>query len=339
MASLQGCRAWACSKKRRRKLDSTINHRDVIIFEYGAWFASSFAGGVLAVAGAIKLLGGIDRFLEEVRAYALLPLRLAGSVAYVIPPVEVVVGIFLFVGAGLPLVAVFAASLYLIFAMAISVNLLRGRGDISCGCFGGMSGRITWSSVARTVALAGMGALGASLEPSSERAVRLISPVVAAIALASVVLFRQRRSRQTLRPRHLPGPQPGDPVPIELRYLLTDARAGEQRALVVLWLSSGCEACRRLVAEFGADLSWRLALGTSSLRLLAVVTGDLVKKLPEGIFDDVVPVRDEAAMTSFGIDVLPFALSIDAQDIVTQTKVPLSVTELREWLESADSAN
>ena len=47
-----------------------------------------------------------------------------------------------------------ATSLFVLFAIAISVNLLRGHTDLTCGCFGGAGIPVSWKLVLRDLALA-----------------------------------------------------------------------------------------------------------------------------------------------------------------------------------------
>jgi hypothetical protein len=81
-----------------------------------------------------------------------------------------------------------AAMLLVVYAVAIGVNLLRGRRDIDCGCAGPASRRpIAWSLVARNVVLAAIGLAG--LMPLHARplhwvdGVTLLATTIAASAL------------------------------------------------------------------------------------------------------------------------------------------------------------
>src|SRR5437868_15103779 len=70
------------------------------------------------------------------------------------------IGLEFFSGAGIlikrsfPISALFAAGLFFLFGSAVAVNLLRGRKELSCGCFGKKGAPISWHIVARDVLFA-----------------------------------------------------------------------------------------------------------------------------------------------------------------------------------------
>ncbi len=89
------------------------------------------------------------------RNYRLLPTGLARPVAYLIPPVELLIGAALLAASGWWLPPAGAALLLLLFAAAMGVNLGRGRVEIDCGCFVGLlRQRLSWTLVARNLLLA-----------------------------------------------------------------------------------------------------------------------------------------------------------------------------------------
>ncbi len=71
------------------------------------------------------------RMHDVVAAYRLLPDRLTAPFALALPIVEVLAALALLVGYG-----AVAAGLFAMFAVAIGINLARGRHDIDCGCGG-----------------------------------------------------------------------------------------------------------------------------------------------------------------------------------------------------------
>lgn len=102
-----------------------------------------------------KLRSG-PAFRGVVRDYRLLPSVMVAPVAFVLPYAEAAVGAGLLVRPGFAFAVYPAAALLLVFAAAAGVNLLRGRRDISCGCFMGPDGgrRIGWGLVARNIFMA-----------------------------------------------------------------------------------------------------------------------------------------------------------------------------------------
>jgi uncharacterized membrane protein YphA (DoxX/SURF4 family) len=92
-------------------------------------------GGVLFVAGYLKI-GTPDKSQMAVRAYEILPISVANFLGLILPPVEIVIGILLIVGALTRVMAALGGITMFIFIIAIGQAWARGL-DIDCGCFGG----------------------------------------------------------------------------------------------------------------------------------------------------------------------------------------------------------
>lgn len=90
---------------------------------------------VLLVSGAIKAWNARETIVA-VRAYQLLPDSMVGTVAAVLPYLEIALGLLLLVGLATRLAAVLAAVVMVIFIAAVISAAARGL-SIDCGCFGG----------------------------------------------------------------------------------------------------------------------------------------------------------------------------------------------------------
>ena len=91
------------------------------------------AGLVFGLAALDKILHW--RVLEGViRNYRLLPSVMVKPAAYLLPPVELAIGCALLSGLFLVPAAFCAMALLLLFALAMAVNMRRGRHFIDCGC-------------------------------------------------------------------------------------------------------------------------------------------------------------------------------------------------------------
>lgn len=111
---------------------------------------------------ALVLLGAawhkmrhIEEFEQALSAYELLPdsIRfLPALVARLLPCLEILAALALIYPPVRPYGNVLTAVLLLGYAMAMSINLLRGRSQISCGC-GGESQLLSWPLVARNLVL------------------------------------------------------------------------------------------------------------------------------------------------------------------------------------------
>lgn len=109
---------------------------------------------VLLTAGVAKLREP-GAFLGAVHGYRLLPDALVAPFARVLPWIELGLGLLVPTGLAAAPVAIATAGLFLCFAAAMMLNLLRGRRDIDCGCFlGRPAQRLTYGHAGRTLALA-----------------------------------------------------------------------------------------------------------------------------------------------------------------------------------------
>ena len=97
--------------------------------------ARLLTGGVWIYAGAVKLSDPYASVLA-VRSYELLPASVAEPVGYLLPPLEIVIGVALVVGLLTRGAAVVSALLFVAFVIGIASAWDRGL-EIDCGCFGG----------------------------------------------------------------------------------------------------------------------------------------------------------------------------------------------------------
>ena len=92
-------------------------------------------GGVLLAAGGLKI-GNLQKSAMSVRAYEMLPVDLANFLGYVLPWIEIGMGLLLIVGIAVSIVGLLGALTMLAFVVAIAQAWARGL-SIDCGCFGG----------------------------------------------------------------------------------------------------------------------------------------------------------------------------------------------------------
>jgi len=157
---------------------------------YVLLFIRTFAALVLLVAGISKL-GGRREFIETVRDYRLLPKDLSIFVGRWMPVLEIMIGIGLLLGILILLTAFVAATLFILFGIAVAINLLRGRSNISCGCFGPQQNRhLTWILVTRNMifaalmTLVGLDALGSDDNAQLTAEKTVATTLVAATSLS-----------------------------------------------------------------------------------------------------------------------------------------------------------
>jgi len=96
-------------------------------------------------------------FQGVVANYRLLPDAMVAPAAHLIPPVELLLGATLLLGLAFPGPELGAAALLLLFALAMGINLRRGRRHIDCGCFqSALKQTLSWTLVMRNVVLASL---------------------------------------------------------------------------------------------------------------------------------------------------------------------------------------
>ena len=171
------------------------------------WTARLVLAAVFAMAALAKLRA-FDEFVGVVHNYRVLPELLVRPVAYALPPFEAAIALALLLEPTRSVGAAGAAALLAVFALAMAVNLARGRVEIDCGCFAAtLRQRISWALVGRNVALMALAALAI---PSSgvARALTWLDAVTIIAASSSAVLlyvvFTQLRSMALPAP-----PRPG----------------------------------------------------------------------------------------------------------------------------------
>jgi len=105
---------------------------------YQPWLtllARLILGGVLLAAGGLKI-GNLQKSAMSVRAYELLPVGLANFFGYVLPWIEIGMGLLLLAGVAVSIVGLMGALTMFAFVVAIAQAWARGL-SIDCGCFGG----------------------------------------------------------------------------------------------------------------------------------------------------------------------------------------------------------
>jgi len=114
--------------------------------------------GLLLTLAALGKFAGLKKFRTVLFSYDLFPIWAVFFLSYALPTIELVTGVALFFTLIPGVTGVLAASLFVCFGLVMVVNLLRGKSDLVCGCFGS-KGIISWQTVARTLGLAGLALL------------------------------------------------------------------------------------------------------------------------------------------------------------------------------------
>jgi hypothetical protein len=149
-----------------------------------SWIVTLGAVALFGTAAAHKL-GDWRRFSAALGNYRLLPESLIPASAVVVVALELATVGLLLAPMMRPAGAVLAAALLALYAIAIGVNLLRGRASIDCGCLGvGRRAPINPWMVGRNLALAAIVLLAAV--PRGSRALAPLDIVTIAGAVLSL---------------------------------------------------------------------------------------------------------------------------------------------------------
>lgn len=119
-----------------------------------------FIVGILLISVAFSKFRHRRDFRRAIQDYRLIPakmetsLKLSGLLSALVPPLELLLGIALISGILLTPALLLSILLFGVYTAALTINLRRGRFELSCGC-GGILGnhRISWWMVGRNILL------------------------------------------------------------------------------------------------------------------------------------------------------------------------------------------
>ncbi|MAN62264.1 MAG: methylamine utilization protein MauE [Parvibaculum sp.] len=151
-------------------------------------FAFRGAFAALLLSAAWHKLRDPIAFWQAVSGYKLLPQTFERPVSRIIPFVEIVIALSLFLFSASALPVLTALSLWIVYGGAIAINLLRGREELDCGCGGiGADQKIHWGLVVRNGVLAIT--TGFLLLPATDRALGWFDFATAGFAVLLLLLI------------------------------------------------------------------------------------------------------------------------------------------------------
>lgn len=119
----------------------------------GEIICGSFA--VLFGVACAHKLRDLSAFAATLTHYGLLPDRLVGPASLLLPVLEGLAAVGLLISAAREPASLLGAVLLLTYALAMGLNLSRGRRQLQCGCFGPRGGGVVSASlVSRNVLMA-----------------------------------------------------------------------------------------------------------------------------------------------------------------------------------------
>ena len=151
----------------------------------------SICFGLLFLLAAVHKLTALESFRATLNAYQLLPAALIAPLSLCVPLIEVILGVAWLLAIEAVPVAPASALLLAAYTAAITINLLRGRVHIDCGCgmasSAGRDPQLSWGLVIRNTLLI-VAALAASL-PLTDRAIGPLDYVTLVAGLLAIVLL------------------------------------------------------------------------------------------------------------------------------------------------------
>lgn len=110
------------------------------------YFSKYFVGIILLLAALGKFLD-IPAYQEIIKTYDLAPEFIIPFSSYFFPVLETIIGVSILANYKMELGAKLSIALHALFAVVMTIELLRGLELPNCGCFGVFFGRpLTWLS-------------------------------------------------------------------------------------------------------------------------------------------------------------------------------------------------
>lgn len=107
---------------------------DFILHPYFIILLRVVVGGVMVFAGWVKLFD-MPGLASEINNYRILPEAWINFFAIILPPIELIAGLFLIFGIWMGGALAVTTGLLAVFTIAVQSAIMRGL-DIECGCFG-----------------------------------------------------------------------------------------------------------------------------------------------------------------------------------------------------------
>jgi len=153
--------------------------------------AIAFGFAVLFVAAAWHKLSARGRFEAILRDYRMLPEILVRPIALLMPVIELTLGLGWVSGLSPSIIVFASAALLATYALAMTINIVRGRIYIDCGCgFGASTGEeqaLSSSLVSRNILLIGLALL--PLVPTTGRDLGIADFVVVFAGVLTAILL------------------------------------------------------------------------------------------------------------------------------------------------------
>jgi putative oxidoreductase len=123
--------------------------------------------GVVLIGSGVLKLGHAPDLAAAIAGFRLLPPPVVSLLALALPPLEILIGLYLVAGLFTRIAAVASAAMFTVYAGAIASAVIRGI-PANCGCFGPHdSATADWPHVVFDLALAAVAAFVALRAPGA----------------------------------------------------------------------------------------------------------------------------------------------------------------------------
>ena len=126
-----------------------LSLKGILTHPYLALIFRLYIGGLFIYAGMYKI-NYTAEFAETIASYGLVPYWAVNILAVLLPWVELISGILLFLGVRARSATVIILTMLVLFTVSITITLLRGD-PISCGCFHTIGEKISWWTLLRDI--------------------------------------------------------------------------------------------------------------------------------------------------------------------------------------------
>lgn len=150
--------------------------------------AVQLAIGLIFVQAAVGKVQAWHEFKGILGAYELLPPCAVPSATFVVVTAESLTGMALLTAWKVSTAASVAAGLFILFAAAMAVNLIRGRTSLDCGCFQSARQPLEWRLVIRNLVAAAAVLVASPFTLAMDDPARWIHAVPAGIALFAIYI-------------------------------------------------------------------------------------------------------------------------------------------------------
>jgi uncharacterized membrane protein YphA (DoxX/SURF4 family) len=160
----------------------------MLTIDPAASWTISIALALVFGASAVLKFADFHEFRAAVANYRVLPESFTTPVAVLIPIAETAGAVGILIARDHRAAAAMLLLLLVIFTAAITINLMRGRLHVDCGCFGpALRQPLSWCLPARNVILMALATI--AIEPTADRAMTPLDLATIVFCAATVAIL------------------------------------------------------------------------------------------------------------------------------------------------------